>query len=74
MPKTVESTSEAFAGWVEKLDPDLGEKDFASMMDMVLESCFGQRTVREVDVLWMRRKYLAALSRIRKPKKPKKAV
>ena len=71
MPKTVESTSEAFDGWVKKLDPDLGEKDFAYMMDMVLESCFGQRIVREVDVLWMRRMYLAARSRIRKPKKTK---
>ena len=71
MPNTVESTSEEFAGWVEKLDPGLGETNFAYMMDLVLESCFGQRTAREVDVLWMRRMYLAARSRIRKPKKTK---
>ena len=71
MPNTVESTSEEFVGWVEKLDPGLGETNFAYMMDLVLESCFGQRTAREVDVLWMRRMYLAARSRIRKPKKTK---
>ena len=72
MPQTVESTSEAFVQWVSKLDPDLGQKKYDHMMELVLESCFGQMTIREVDVVWMRKVYRRARKQVRKSKQHSK--
>lgn len=71
MPKEVESTSEEFPLWVNKLDPQLGDRVFEHMMFLILESCFGRAVIREVDVVWMRKTYRAAKKRI--PKKKKEA-
>ena len=67
MPRQVESTSEEFVQWIEKLDPELGQENFQRMMCLVLQSAFGRQTIRETDVNWMRRIYRAAKNRIRKP-------
>ena len=70
MPQEVESTSAQFPQWVARIDPVLGE-DLERMMALVLESCFGQKQIRERDVTWMRSLYRAARSRIRRLKKEK---
>lgn len=64
MPERIESTSEEFGSWVSKLDPELGEDNFARMMNLVLQSSFGRSTIREVDVNWIRKVYCAAKKRI----------
>lgn len=66
MPRQVESTSAEFVQWVEKLDPKLGQENYGHMMELVLESSFGQQTIREVDVAWMRKRYREARGRIKK--------
>lgn len=57
MPESVESTSEEFESWVEKLHPSLKKEDFEFMMRIVLESCYGDAPVTEESVLWMRSVY-----------------
>ena len=69
MPAQVDSTSDAFPGWVRRLHPKLPQKDFDVMMALVLESSFANRKATEKDVLWMRKLYRAARKNVQKEKK-----
>lgn len=57
MPDQVESTSLEFSEWVKRLHPSLKEEEYARMMELVLQSCFGNAPITEGDVVWMRNVY-----------------
>lgn len=65
MPRSVESTSAEFAEWAVKLDTTLEKESFDHMLELVLESCFGQKTIDEKDVVWMRKRYCAAKEKLK---------
>lgn len=65
----VDSTSEAFPGWVKKLHPKLSQREFDAMMALVLESCFANRKVTEKEVAWMRKLYRSARKNVHREKK-----
>ena len=68
LPEAVDSCSPAFPGWVKKLDSGLTEEEVQAMVSLVLDSCFGNRRIRETDVVWMRARYRAARRSLRKVK------
>ena len=57
MPATVESTSEEFCNWVQKLCADIDENERKKLMDLVLESNYGFREKTEEDVNFVRALY-----------------